>query len=87
MGTISRRGIGVKDLGAALRKAEASLPDAQGLVLTIWDNGMGISKEEKGRPKSLGLVGMRERALIFGGTLEIKGQKGPGTMVLLRLPL
>lgn len=48
---------------------------------------MGISQEEKGRSKSLGLVGMRERALIFGGTLEIKGQKGRGTAVFLRLPL
>ncbi len=68
-------------------QVEASLTDAQGLILTIRDNGMGISKEEKGRSKSLGLVGMRERALIFGGTLEIKGQKGKGTKVLLRLPL
>jgi signal transduction histidine kinase len=48
---------------------------------------MGISQEEKGRSKSLGLVGMGERALIFGGTLEIKGQKGRETAVFLRLPL
>jgi PAS domain S-box-containing protein len=68
-------------------KVEASLKkDAKDLVLTIRDNGQGISDEEIVRSKSLGLVGMRERALIFGGTIEIKGKKGKGTTVILRLP-
>ena len=69
-------------------KVEASLKkDAKGLVLTIRDNGRGISDEEIAQSNSLGLVGMRERALIFGGTVEIKGRKGKGTTVTLRLPI
>ena len=60
--------------------------DAQGLILTIQDNGRGISEKEIARSPSLGLVGMRERALIFGGKLEIQGKKGEGTKVILRLP-
>jgi PAS domain S-box-containing protein len=69
-------------------KVESSLDtDATGLLLTIRDNGRGIPHEENVRPKSLGLVGMRERALIFGGTVEIKGKKGKGTSVILRLPM
>ena len=58
----------------------------QGLVLTIRDNGQGIPEEEIVRSRSLGLVGMRERALIFGGTVEIKGKKGKGTTVILKVP-
>ncbi|MBI5586648.1 MAG: PAS domain S-box protein [Deltaproteobacteria bacterium] len=70
-------------------RVEASLrKDAQGLVLTIRDNGQGISEEGIGQSKSLGLVGMRERALILGGTFEIKsGKKEKGTTVILRLPI
>ena len=53
----------------------------------VRDNGRGIPEEEVVRSKSLGLVGMRERALIWGGTVEIKGKKGKGTTVILRLPI
>jgi PAS domain S-box-containing protein len=59
----------------------------QGLTLSIQDNGQGISDREIARSKSLGLLGMRERSLIFGGTFDIKGQKGKGTTVILRLPI
>ena len=38
-------------------------------------------------PTSLGLIGMRERALIFGGELKINGILGKGTTVALRMPL
>ncbi len=68
-------------------RVEASLKkDAQGLFLTIRDNGRGISEKEITRSQSLGLVGMRERALIFGGLVTIQGRKGKGTSVILRLP-
>ena len=69
-------------------KVEASLKrDKKGLVLTIRDNGQGISDEEILRSNSLGLVGMRERALVFGGTIEINGKKEKGTTVTLSLPV
>ncbi len=68
-------------------RVQASLQnDPKGLVLTIRDNGQGISEQEVDRSTSLGLVGMRERALIIGGTVTIQGKKGKGTSVILRLP-
>ena len=69
-------------------KVEASLKkDAKGLVLKIMDNGKGISEEGILQSNSFGLVGMRERALILGGTVTIKGRKEKGTTVILRLPI
>ena len=69
-------------------KVEDSIKkDAKGLVLMVRDNGRGIPEEEVVRSKSLGLVGMRERALILGGMVEIKGEKGKGTTVILCLPI
>jgi PAS domain S-box-containing protein len=73
---------------AEATKVEASLKkNAKGLVLTVRDNGRGISGEEVSNHQSLGLVGMRERALIFGGTVEFQGKNGKGTTVVLSLPI
>ncbi|EEF57193.1 PAS domain S-box protein [Pedosphaera parvula] len=57
------------------------------IVLEVRDNGRGIKENEKAGTKSLGLVGMRERALVLGGELEIAGKPGRGTMVRVRVPL
>jgi PAS domain S-box-containing protein len=56
------------------------------LRLTVADNGRGITKKALSDPASLGLLGMRERALPFGGTVDIEGQRGRGTKVTVRLP-
>jgi len=56
------------------------------LVLEASDNGRGIRETEIGGTKSLGLVGMRERALLLGGALELRGVPGKGTTVTVRLP-
>lgn len=56
-----------------------------GLVLTVSDNGRGITEEEC--RESLGLLGMSERALTFGGNVEINGVAGKGTTVMLRIPV
>ena len=57
------------------------------LVLTIRDNGTGIPQEKVYSPKSLGLLGIRERALLLGGRVAIG--KGPrkGTVVNVRIPV
>jgi signal transduction histidine kinase len=60
--------------------------DAGALVLTVADDGRGITALEEGRSSSLGLVGMRERALVAGGTVAITGAPGAGTTVTVRLP-
>ncbi len=56
-------------------------------VLTVSDNGRGITEEEKAGGTTLGLLGMRERAYLAGGELEIEGAAGKGTTVTVRLPI
>jgi PAS domain S-box-containing protein len=56
-------------------------------VLTIADDGEGIDGDAIGRPTSLGLVGMRERALAIAGTVAISGAAGKGTTVTVTAPL
>ena len=57
------------------------------LALTVDDNGRGIQEKEVTGSKSLGLLGMRERAMVFGGEVEILGNATGGTMVAVRVPL
>jgi signal transduction histidine kinase len=57
------------------------------LVLQIDDNGEGIDESIIFSPKSLGLLGMRERVLPFGGRVEITGVRGEGTRVKVSIPL
>jgi PAS domain S-box-containing protein len=59
----------------------------QELVLTVEDDGRGITPAELGRPTSLGLVGMRERALVVGGSVTIAPRRPAGTSVIARVPL
>jgi signal transduction histidine kinase len=54
--------------------------------LTIRDNGRGITDKEKSSRRALGLLGMRERAHLIGGSLKITGSK-EGTVVNLRVPI
>ena len=56
------------------------------LVLEISDNGRGITEEEIASSLSLGLVGMRERALAHGGEATIRATPNGGTTVSVRLP-
>ena len=56
-------------------------------ILTVADDGRGIAPELLSRQTSLGLMGMRERALAFGGTLELSAEPGRGTTVVVRAPL
>jgi PAS domain S-box-containing protein len=57
------------------------------IVLTIRDNGRGITEDEKSGSQSLGLLGMRERAYLVGGEVDINGVEGKGTVVTVRVPL
>lgn len=64
-----------------------SLEDKALLALDVTDDGKGISKEASSSPKSIGLAGMRERALLLGGNVQVEGRSGQGTTVRLRLPV
>ena len=57
------------------------------ISLTITDNGRGITEEEIKRYGSLGLLGMKERIGILGGTLDVEGKPGEGTALAIRIPL
>jgi signal transduction histidine kinase len=57
------------------------------LVLSVKDNGRGISEEEIANTHSIGLVGMRERAMLIGGEITLQGSPGKGTQMTLRVPL
>jgi two-component system, NarL family, sensor histidine kinase UhpB len=56
-------------------------------VLKVSDNGRGITPAEVSNKKSLGLLGMRERARLIGGHVDIAGIEGCGTTLRVRVPL
>jgi PAS domain S-box-containing protein len=57
------------------------------IILVVEDNGVGISSEQIYDRKSLGILGMRERANSLNGKLDIKNIRGHGTIVTLTIPL
>jgi PAS domain S-box-containing protein len=59
----------------------------QAIELEVEDNGVGIKDTQLAKRHSLGLLGMRERAAAFGGTVEIAGVPNQGTIVRVRLPV
>jgi signal transduction histidine kinase len=59
-----------------------------GLSLEVIDDGIGIALDAAAKPKSHGLLGMRERALLLGGNLKVeRGVNGVGTCVSAWIPL
>jgi PAS domain S-box-containing protein len=73
---------------ARASRVEVDLKEEKGILsLRVQDNGRGITEKEIQDGKSLGLLGMRERAFLFGGEFNIKGMQGKGTSVLLRIPV
>jgi PAS domain S-box-containing protein len=57
------------------------------LEMRITDDGRGISPSAASADNAFGLLGMKERALAFGGRVDIEGASGEGTTVSLHLPL
>jgi PAS domain S-box-containing protein len=57
------------------------------LVIKATDNGIGIEQKDIENPKSLGLLGMQERAAMLGGAVAFDRNVGGGTTVTVRLPL
>ncbi|MGO8815863.1 MAG: PAS domain S-box protein [Terriglobia bacterium] len=56
------------------------------LVLEVRDNGIGIPENKLSSGESLGILGMRERAMLLRGELTISGLPEGGTMVRVRIP-
>jgi signal transduction histidine kinase len=57
------------------------------LLVRIRDNGRGFRREAMRSGSALGLLGMRERVHLFGGTLRIEGRPGRGAVVRAEIPL
>jgi signal transduction histidine kinase len=82
-----------ESLTNVLRHADASTVEVilkkkrSHLHLEIVDNGKGIGRKELNDSKSVGLTGMRERAILCGGKLTVSGVRGKGTKVKVTVPL
>ena len=61
--------------------------DEGDIVLSVRDDGRGITEGEKQGRQTLGLLGMRERAHLVGGEVSVAGVEGEGTTVVVRVPL
>lgn len=61
--------------------------DNEQLVLQVHDNGTGIDQTIRSSVKSLGILGMEERATVVGGKLELKSEPQQGTTLILKIPL
>jgi PAS domain S-box-containing protein len=60
---------------------------ADGLEAIIEDDGRGFDASAGGAGDQLGLRGMRERAALLGGTVEVESRPGGGTTVFVRVPV
>jgi two-component system, NarL family, sensor histidine kinase UhpB len=73
---------------AQATQIEATLEVSDGrLRLRVADNGVGVSPQDLANTKSLGLLGMTERAAMLNGSVRITGTPGKGTSVQLEIPI
>ncbi len=75
------RHAGATDVRIEMRQAGGQL------VLTVRDNGVGFPASATRKEGSFGLMGIRERAYLLGGTLEVDNPPGGGGRITVRLPL
>jgi two-component system sensor histidine kinase DegS len=63
----------------------------QYVIVSVRDDGVGFDLDmvrmSRARRPSLGLVGMRERAALLGGEVDIQSSPGQGTLVEAKIPL
>jgi len=72
---------------AGAKKVDVSLRREHGaLVLDVIDDGCGIDAAQVNDRHSIGIVGMRERLLPYGGELHLEGVPGQGTVARVTLP-
>lgn len=59
----------------------------ENIQMIVSDNGNGFDVSKAATKKSLGLISMRERALMMDGSCEICSQPGKGTSIILKIPI
>jgi PAS domain S-box-containing protein len=73
---------------AKATKVDAALEiENDQLVLTIKDNGKGFDPEANDSRRTLGLLGMKERAFMMRGQYDIKSTPGEGTLIKVVVPV
>jgi two-component system sensor kinase len=60
---------------------------ADTLRAVVEDNGIGFDVDLAGQRRSLGLIGMRERARLAGGRLSVESRPGQGTTIMVEVPI
>ena len=72
---------------ASAKSISIVVTTADGMVRTvIEDDGAGFTFGDV-RTEALGLVGMRERALLLGGRFDVESSPGAGTTIVAEIPL
>ncbi|HET6256027.1 MAG TPA: PAS domain S-box protein [Puia sp.] len=61
--------------------------DEDRIVLRVKDDGRGLPPQREEGRKTLGLLGMKERALMMGGTLEVSSEAGKGLSLTVSVPM
>jgi PAS domain S-box-containing protein len=80
-------------LGNAIKHGRASRIDVlldgggQAVSLTVYDNGVGFDLSSKLSSGGIGMITMRERARMLGGTFDVLSQPGLGTLIAVRVPI
>ncbi len=73
---------------AQATRVEVSLEEQDHLLmLQVHDNGRGISAQQLSSTPRFGILGMRERAHIFGGNVTIQSGPDQGTTIIVRIPV
>jgi signal transduction histidine kinase len=77
----------IRHAGATHVRVDLKESDGR-IILEVRDNGRGIGRSEISNTKSMGLLGMKERAALLGGMFKIgRLTRGKGTRVKVSIPL
>jgi signal transduction histidine kinase len=57
------------------------------ILLSVADNGRGISEKDISKSQCFGLIGMKERVHSFGGEFKINGSPSKGTTIIVTIPI
>ncbi|NQT72344.1 MAG: hypothetical protein HQ553_06175 [Chloroflexi bacterium] len=63
------------------------ITEAEMIVLSVSDDGIGFDHHSVLKEGALGLLGMRERAQLAGGKITVSSSPGKGTKITVILPL
>ena len=73
---------------ASASRVEVDLQENEGILsLSTVDNGIGFNTSELSETEAFGLAGMRERAVLVNGVLNVQSLPGDGTRILFKVSI